>query len=118
MTQGPRVFVPNDVHIEYTNLHKWGTVCTIFKAHLYPDTVDQIGQFSKTAAVVLKDFRPEVDMLALIGDPALGALAIMTLVSLDKARVTVLKWDKHLGAYYPATLETQHGQDSRKISRN
>lgn len=107
MTHGPFIYVPNDVHIEYTNLHKWGKIVTIFRSHLYPDTVDQIGQFSKIAARVLKDFRPDVDMLALIGDPALGSLAVMTLChSYGHKRITVLKWDKHHGAYYPATLES------------
>lgn len=105
MTHGPLVFIPNDTHVEYTNIHKWGTVVPIFKTHIYPDKTDEIVKFSARAKIVLRDFRSDVDMLALVGDPALGVLAAMTLVSLDKRRVTVLKWDKHHGAYYPATFE-------------
>lgn len=105
MAHTPCVYVPNDTNIEYTNLHKWGAVFPIFKTHIYPDTTDEVRNYAATARVALREFRNDVDMLGLIGDPALGALAIMTLCSFGIRQIHVLKYDKHMGAYYPISLE-------------
>lgn len=103
---GPVVYIPNDVHHQFTNLHKWGTVKPLFKTHIYPDTADSIAALQNQVRTALADFRRDVDFIGLLGDPALIALTMMVLgFSLSTAKVRVLKWDRHLGAYYPIVLE-------------
>lgn len=106
MTHDPCIYTPTSLKPEYTfNLRDWGTLVTIFKSHIYPDEADNMRPFVLEARDKLKDFRETQDKLVLAGDPALHVLSIMTLISLDVRRITVLKWDKHLQAYYPITME-------------
>lgn len=106
MISHPAVYVPNDVNIEFTNLHKWGRVVPIFKNSIYPDTTSEVKMLGLQAVKALENFDRETDMLALIGDPALAVLCVMALgFSLSINKITVLKYDKHLGAYYPIQME-------------
>lgn len=108
MTHGPRVYAPNEINLSHSGLDKWGQITPIFTGHVYPDTNNEMEVFCKQAHKVLADFRMDVDMLALTGDPALCTLATATLVylkgSVNARRFTVLKYDRKLGGYYPVHI--------------
>lgn len=99
------VYVPNIINLEYTVLTSWGEVAPIFNGHIYPDTFNEMQDFKNQAFKALSNFNKDMDYIGLVGDPALQALAMLTLgftLSIDTVRV--LKYDKRLVAYYPITL--------------
>ncbi len=108
----PKIFVPNDANIEFTNLGEWGEIIPIFSGYIYPDTFGEMEVYTGQAKRILDGFDPGIDMVALIGDPALQALCILIIGQVyDINRMRVLKYDKRLNAYYPVTLDTTRGQN-------
>lgn len=106
MITHPTVYVPNYIGVENTNLHKWGAIQAVFTTSIYPDTTDEVKSMARGAVKMFENFDRDLDMLALMGDPALISLCVMALSKkLRMNKIIVLKYDRHLGAYYPVTLE-------------
>lgn len=102
----PHVYTPNDANPVGTNLESWGELIPVFSGYVYPDTFGEIEAFAKEARLMLSGFDADADKIALIGDPALQALLIMTLVHCHcLTKISVLKYDKRLSAYYPVQLK-------------
>jgi len=102
---GPAVFIANDINLDLSSLNKWGCVVSVFRTHLFPDTVDEMYHYIKIAKEKLEHYDPQCDTIAMVGDPILTSLIVACVVEKGINRFTLLKYDRKLCAYYPVTID-------------
>lgn len=82
----------------------------VFSRPVYPDEADTRSvTITKDAAVVLRDFDPEQDAIALSGCPVLMAVCVGVLAQ-KNAKISVLKWDRKYDGYYETVLDFRIGE--------
>lgn len=109
-----KVFITQDderadsARYNFADLDRFGQKVTLFKRSTYPDEVDLRVQFLVERANKVFDkyeYNPDLDYVALVGDPLGVAVVFMIMGSRGIDKVRALKFDRREGAYYEATIE-------------
>lgn len=110
----PRVFIAHDDgRFDLTDAERFGKLVTVictfnYSSELYPDNADaNVPKLMDTAREVLKDFKPTVDFLCLVGSPVIYTLCAFILGRKQQRvfqPIKLLRFDRKANAYYSVTL--------------
>lgn len=89
----------------YASLERFGTIRKIATRSIYPDEAEtRAKHLADWSLQQLAQFDPDVDFIALAGDPAI--ISIVTAIAMSRAfqrgrpYIRLLKWDRNEQAYY------------------
>ena len=103
---GKVFIVQNDGRFDLSAARQYGEQVVIFgNKDLYPDNAnEQAPEALQRAYACLATFAPATDFLCLVGSPLYVAICSYVLGDLGHAPVSLLRFDRIEGAYYPVKL--------------